>query len=89
MSELKDIEQQLAKALRDGVRSDARSLDPLIERHRAWVASAWDSECPLAIYAALADTYQHPDFRARYEVIEEGFTDYLCNAMRHWASRQS
>jgi DNA-binding transcriptional MerR regulator len=89
MSELKDIEQQLAQALRDGVPSDARSLDPLIERHRAWVALSWGRDCPPASYAGLADIYEHPDFTARYEAIEKGFSIYLCAAMRSWAKRQS
>jgi DNA-binding transcriptional MerR regulator len=88
MVELRDIEQQLAKALRDGVPPEARSLDPLIERHRAWVASSWDRDCPPVIYAGLADIYEHPDFKARYESMETGFSDYLCTAMRNWAKRQ-
>jgi DNA-binding transcriptional MerR regulator len=89
MSELKDIEQALAKALRDGVPSEAPSLDPLIERHRTWVASTWGRGCPPAAYAALADTYEHPDFKARYETIEKGFSEYLCTAMRSWGERQA
>jgi MerR family transcriptional regulator, thiopeptide resistance regulator len=89
MSELKDIEQQLAKALRDGVPPEARSLDPLIERHRAWVASSWGRDCSRAAYAGLADNYEHPDFKARYEAIEKGFSEYLCAAMRSWTKRQS
>lgn len=89
MSELKDIEQQLAKALRDGVPPEARSLDSLIERHRVWVASSWSRDCPPAAYAGLADAYAHSEFRARYESIERGFSDYLCTAMRSWAKRQS
>lgn len=89
MSELKDIERQLAKALLDGMPPEARSLDPLIERHRDWVASSWGRECLLEAYAGLADIYEHPDFKARYEAIEKGFSTYLCAAMRSWAKRQS
>jgi len=89
MAALKDIEQELAKALRDGVPPEARSLDPFIERHRAWVASCWGRGCPPTAYAALADNYEHPDFKARYETIEKGFAEYLCTAMRSWAKRQN
>lgn len=89
MSELKDIEQQLANKLREGVPAEARALDPLIERHRVWVASSWGRECPPAVYGRLADNYEHPDFQARYESIEEGFSKYLCAAMRSWAKRQA
>ena len=88
MSELKDIEQELAKALRNEVSPQSRSLDPLIERHRAWVASSWGKECTPEMYAGLADNYEHPDFKARYEAIEKGFSEYLCTAMRSWAVRQ-
>ena len=88
MDALREIEQQLAKAFREGVPPEARSLDPLIERHRAWVASSWDRECPPAAYAGLADIYEHSDFKARYESIETGFSEYLCSAMRSWAKRQ-
>lgn len=48
MAKLKDIEQRLAEAQRDGVPPEALSLDPLIERHRAWVASSWGRDCPPA-----------------------------------------
>jgi hypothetical protein len=33
--------------------------------------------------------YDHPDFRARYEAIHPGFTDYLKDAMQAWAARQA
>lgn len=89
MSDLQDVEQQLANALREGVASSSRSLDGLLERHRAWVASAWGRACPPAAYGALADVYEHPDFKARYEAIQTGFADYLCAAMRNWAKRQA
>ncbi|MEQ8294743.1 MAG: MerR family transcriptional regulator [Roseovarius sp.] len=82
MSELRDIEQHLAAAFRDGIAPESRSLDPVIERHRAWVASSWGRDCPPEIHARLADNYEHPDFRARFESIETGFTEFLCAAMR-------
>ena len=89
LAELKDVEQGLAQAMRDGVEANSSALDPLIERHRAWVGASWGASCPPAAYAGLADIYQHPDFQARYESIEKGFADYLCTAMRSWAQRQA
>lgn len=88
MRELEAVEQGLAEGLRRGVPPQAASLDPLIERHRAWVGSAWGRECTSQAYAGLADIYEHPDFRARYETIEKGFADYLTTAMRAWARRR-
>jgi DNA-binding transcriptional MerR regulator len=88
MSDLKDIKQQFAQTMRAGVPPESRSLDALIDRHRAWVAASWGRECPPAYYAGLADIYEHPDFTARYEAIEQGLAEYLCKAMRSWATRQ-
>ena len=88
MAELEAVEQGLAEGLRRGIPPQARSLDPMIERHRAWVARSWGRDCSPAAYAGLADIYEHPDFRARYEAIAPGFADYLTTAMRSWAKRQ-
>ena len=89
MRELEAVEQGLAEGLRRGIPPQASSLDPMIERHRAWVARSWGRECTAEAYAGLADIYEHPDFRARYETIQPGFADYLVTAMRAWVRRQS
>mgnify|MGYP001121382128 CR=1 FL=1 len=89
MQELEAVEQGLAEGLRRGIPPQATSLDPMIERHRAWVARSWGRDCAPEAYAGLADVYEHPDFRARYEAIEPGFADYLIAAMRSWARRQA
>lgn len=89
MKELEAVEQVLAEGLRRGIPAQATSLDPLIERHRAWVARSWGKDCSPEAYSGLADVYQHPDFRARYEAIAPGFADYLISAMRSWAKRQA
>lgn len=89
MNELRQIEDALAEGLRRGLPPQAIALDPMIERHRAWVASAWARECTTEAYAGLADVYEHPDFRKRYETIQPGFADYLVVAMRSWARRQA
>ncbi|NMA97444.1 MAG: MerR family transcriptional regulator [Phyllobacteriaceae bacterium] len=89
MAELKDIEEGLAEGLRRGLPPQATALDPMIERHRAWVAASWGRDCPPEAYAGLADIYEHEGFRARYEAIEPGFADYLITAMRAWARREA
>jgi MerR family transcriptional regulator, thiopeptide resistance regulator len=88
MAELKEIEEALAEGFRRGVPPQAAALEPAIARHCDWVAVSWGRECTPQAYAGLADIYEHPDFRARYEAIEPGLTDYLTTAMRSWASRQ-
>lgn len=89
MAELREVETGLADELRRGTPPEAQALDPLIERHFAWVKSSWGQDAPVAAYAGLADTYLgHPDFVARYESIEPGFAAFLAAAMRSWAARQ-
>lgn len=89
LDDLKRVEEQLAEAMRTGVLAQAAALDALIERHRDWVAYMWNRPCPPEAYAGLADLYlSHPDFRARYETIAPGFTDFLATAMKSWARRQ-
>ena len=64
------------------------SLDPLLKRHRAWVAAMWDRPCPPDAYSGLADLHlSHPDFIKRYEAIAEGFSDYHADAMKAYALR--
>ncbi len=88
MQELKSLEQGLAEGLRRGVAPESSALDPLLERHRAWVGQMWDRPCTLEAYGGLADLYlSHPDFRARYESVEPGFTDYLTTAMKAYAAK--
>lgn len=89
MEELRIIEQSLAQSMVDGLPPQATALDPMIERHRAWVGSTWGRDCGPEAYAGLADIYEHPDFRKRYETIAPGFADYLITAMKAWARRQS
>lgn len=86
--ELQEIEQGLAEGLRRGLPMGSPSLDPLLERHRAWVGYMWDKPCPPDAYAGLADLYlSHPDFVARYETIEPGFAEYLSGSMKVYANR--
>lgn len=89
MVDLKPIEEGLAAQMLAGVAPGDPALDPLIERHRAWVGRMWERPCPPEAYAGLADIYQHPDFRARYETIAPGFADFLVTAMKAWAGRQA
>ena len=89
MQELHDVEQALAEGMRRGVDPKADAIDKLIQRHRAWVASAWDRPCSADAYSGLADLYlSHPDFAKRYETIETGFADYLTTAMKAHAARE-
>jgi DNA-binding transcriptional MerR regulator len=88
MDGLADVEKAWADAMKNGVPADSRALDPLLRRHRAWVAAMWDKPCPPEAYAGLADLHLgHPDFVSRYEAIAEGFSDYHAAAMKAYAAR--
>lgn len=88
--ELQEVEQALADGLRAGVDPASEAIDPLIARHRTWVASMWGRPCSAEAYAGLADLYlAHPDFVARYERIEQGFAAYLASAMKLHAEKHS
>jgi DNA-binding transcriptional MerR regulator len=86
--ELVAVESEWAEAMHRGVAADSASLDPLLRRHRAWVAIMWDKPCPPEAYAGLADLHlSHPDFVRRYETIAPGFSDYHAAAMKAHAKR--
>jgi len=86
--ELYEVEGALADALRRGVDPASETVGLLIARHRVWVASMWGRPCSPKSYSGLADLYQeHPDFLARYERIEKGFTAYLTSAMKLHAKK--
>lgn len=88
MQELKSLEQGLAEGLRRGVAPESSALNPLLERHRAWVGQMWGRPCTREAYGGLADVYlSHPDFVKRYETIEKGFTGYLTAAMKAHAAK--
>jgi MerR family transcriptional regulator, thiopeptide resistance regulator len=88
MDDLRDVETALAEAMKRGFAPDADVVDRLIQRHRAWVAAAWDRSCTPEAYTGLADLYlSHPDFVTRYETIALGFSDWLTTAMKSHVAR--
>jgi DNA-binding transcriptional MerR regulator len=88
METLRDIETALAEGMKRGVDPSSAAVEQLLERHRAWVAAAWDKPCPPEAYSGLADLYlSHPDFIARYETIAPGFANWLTGAMKDYAIR--
>ena len=64
---------------------DAGAAPPaLIARHYAWVCRAWKPN--RAAYVGLGRMYvESPDFRAVYEAVRPGLTDYLAEGMRVFA----
>jgi DNA-binding transcriptional MerR regulator len=90
LEELAEIETNLAEACRQNVSRDSAALEAVLNRHRNWVGIMWNRPCPPDAYAGLADLYlSHADFRARYEALAPGFTEYLAAAMKAHASRHA
>jgi DNA-binding transcriptional MerR regulator len=86
MQRLATIEAALAGHCRKGMPAADPALAPLLEGHREWVAGMWGRPCSPDAYSGLADLYEsHPDFRARYEQLAPGFSDYLPTAMRAYS----
>ena len=87
-NELLTVEAAWADAMRNGVPAESTALDPLLRRHRAWVAAMWDRPCPPGAYHGLADLHlSHPDFVSRYDTIAPGFSDYHAASMKAYAQR--
>lgn len=81
-------EAELAGRFLAGADANTTELDPLFDRHRAWVSQMWNHECTREGYAGMADIYlAHPDFRLHFDKRGEGFTDWLTTAMKAYAAR--
>lgn len=88
LAEGEAAEAGLAARFAAGTAPDSIQLDPLFDRHRAWLSQMWNRECAGDGYAGMADMYlAHPDFRAHFERRGEGFTDWLATAMKAYAAR--
>ena len=86
MDQIKDIESDLVSAFNANIKPGDESLNPILDAHRNWVEYMWAQPCPKPAYSILADTYlSHPDFVTRYEVLAEGFSEYLTAAMKAYA----
>ena len=81
-------EAELAERFLAGTDANSTDLDPLFDRHRAWVSQMWERECAREGYAGMADMYlAHPDFRTHFDKRGAGFTDWLTTAMKAYAAR--
>lgn len=88
LAEGQAAEAELAERFLAGTDASSTDLDPLFDRHRAWVTQMWDRECAREGYAGMADMYlAHPDFRTHFDKRGDGFTDWLTTAMKAYAAR--
>ncbi|WP_424984013.1 MerR family transcriptional regulator [Maritalea sp. S77] len=89
MEQLKQIEGELILMMQAGKAAhDAEVLD-LIARHHKWVGQWWNKQPDAQSYAGLADMYKYtPDFVTRYERLADGFTEFLVDAMKTFATEK-
>ncbi len=82
------IERAFAQALADGLPADCAAVLALSRRWAHWIERAWGRKPTRESFIGLGKLYQeHPDFRARYEALGPGTTDYLAEAMRAYAEQ--
>ena len=88
-AEFKVIEQDLGQALASGLPADSEGVRRVLRRHLDWVARGWAETPNAAAYRGLADLYEaNPDFRARYEAVQPGLSEYLPEAMKRFAETE-
>jgi DNA-binding transcriptional MerR regulator len=83
-AEMDAINRALADAMDAGEPADGGRVQALVARHYAWVCRAWKPN--RAAYAGLGTMYvESADFRAVYEAVRPGLTEYLAEAMQVFA----
>lgn len=88
MEEGKAATDALKEAFLSGAAADDPANDPLLDRHRAWVAGMWDRPCTPEAYGGLAEVYRHPDFLAMFDQAAEGFAAWTLAAIKAYAARK-
>ncbi len=83
------IEAGLVEALAGGVPADSAGVQALMRRQHAWVAAWWGVKPGRQSFTGLGRTYvEDAEFRARYDAIAPGLSEYLCEGMKVFAERE-
>lgn len=87
-AEDEDVERRFAQAMAAGEPADGKTAHALAEEHRAHISRYYD--CSHAMQRRLADMYLADDrFRAHYERVAPGLTDYVARAVHSNADAHS
>ena len=88
-AEQEAIEAAVVRALASGAPADSAAVQALMRRHHAWVGAWWGVTPSGPAFAGLGRVYvDDPEFRARYEGVAPGLSDYLAEAMKVFAERE-
>ena len=85
-AEAAELESHMARAMAGGLPASSAAVRALMKRHHAWVGRSWKSPPSREAFIGLGDLYlENPDFKARYEAIAPGLTEYYATAMKAFA----
>ncbi|HEV2532223.1 MerR family transcriptional regulator [Phenylobacterium sp.] len=83
------IEAALVAALEGGAPADSAAVQSLMRRQHAWVGAWWGALPDKPRFVGLGRVYvEDPEFRARYDSVAPGLSEYLAEAMRVFAERE-
>lgn len=81
------LNQDLAKAMRDNLKPIDKEVQALIQRHYSWVNNFWTPT--KESYMKLAQMYlDHPDYRHFYNRYHPNLVEYVAEAMRVFSERE-
>jgi DNA-binding transcriptional MerR regulator len=81
------LNQDLTKAIKHGLKPESEETQILIQRHYAWVNNFWTPT--KETYIGLGKMYlDHPDYRSFYNKYHPDLVEYLVSAMNIFAERE-
>ncbi|MCG6988868.1 MAG: TipAS antibiotic-recognition domain-containing protein [Gemmatimonadetes bacterium] len=87
--ESEDIEARMAALMRAGIPADGEEATAVAEEARLHI-HRWFYPCSHGMHAGLAEMYTaDPRFRAHYDERVEGLADYVAQAIRANAARET
>ncbi|WP_309628529.1 MerR family transcriptional regulator [Brevundimonas sp.] len=88
MAEATALRDAFAKAMADGIAPDDAALEPLLQRHHAWVTVTTGVPPTAEGYAALGRlNVENAEFKAMYDAALPGLAEWMAEAMAAYGAR--
>jgi DNA-binding transcriptional MerR regulator len=88
MAEGAALRRDFALAMETGEVAGDPALDPLLQRHHAWVARTWKTSPTATAYAGLGRLYvENAELKAVHDAVRPGLAEWMATAMKVWADR--
>ena len=82
------LRDDFAFAMGHGTAADDPALDPLLQRHHAWVTKSWKTSPTAEAYAGLGRLYvENAEFKALYDAARPGLDEWMAEAMAGYGKR--